>query len=85
MVQQAIETDLCSHSFVAGLVEELKSLVESDLLSFQCVFGPRSCNRAPHELAALGLCCVDGEEHITCDVPENIIVIVTDDMSANIN
>lgn len=85
MVQQAIVTDQFSHSASAGLLEEVKSLVDSNLLSFQCVFNSRNCNRAAHELAVLGLCCVEGEEHITCDVLENILVIVADDLSANVN
>lgn len=52
-------------------------------LSFQCVSKPKVCNRAAHELAVLGLCNVEGEEHFTCNVPDKVHVIVADDMSAN--
>ena len=86
MVQQAIVTEQYSNSACAGLVEEVQSLVDSNLLSFQCAFNKsRYCNCAAHEVAVLGLCCVEGKEHITCDVPENILVIVADDLSANAN
>ena len=70
-------TDQFSHPASAGLLE-VKSLVDSNLLSFH---KSRNCNRAAHELVVLGLCCVEGEEHITCDVSENI----ADDLSANVN
>jgi len=84
--KQLCQTNFLTPLQLAGLLEEVKSLVDSNLLSFQCVFNSRNCNRAAHELAVLGLCCVEGEEHITCDdVPENILVIVADDLSANVN
>jgi hypothetical protein len=57
-------------------VEELKFLVESKFLNFQCVFRPRSCNKAAHELAVMGLSCVEGKEHISC-------VLVAHDLSAS--
>jgi hypothetical protein len=62
-------------------VEELKFLVESNFLNFQCVFRPRSCNKAAHELAVMSRSCVKGEEHISCDVP--LHVLVADDLSAS--
>jgi hypothetical protein len=64
-------------------VEESKFLVESNFLNFQCVFRPHFCNKAAHEFAVMGLSCVEGEEHISCDVPVNIRVLVADDLSAN--
>lgn len=59
---------------------ELKFLVASDISSFRCVFKSRVCNRAAHELATLGLGSAKGEEHITCNIPDNVRVIVVDDM-----
>jgi len=52
--------DSHSSSLSAGLIDEMKDLVEAKLFSFSCMHVPRACNRAAHELAALGLCCVEG-------------------------
>jgi hypothetical protein len=43
----------------------------------------RECNRAAHELAALGYLCNEGEELVTNSLPKNVSVIVANDMLAN--
>jgi len=50
----AINTGAYSESAVGSLVDELKSLVVANFISFQCVFKVRECNRAAHRLAMLG-------------------------------
>jgi hypothetical protein len=78
MVQQAFETDMYSLSHAGGLVKSLTSL---NFLSFDCVFKATTCcNRAAHELARLGVSCVEGEVHITCNAPDSVFVIVADDL-----
>jgi len=52
--------DSHSSSPSAGLIDEMKDQVAAKLFSFSCMHVPRACNRAAHELAALGLCCVEG-------------------------
>ena len=76
LVQQAIVTYSHAHSPVAGLIVEIKDLVASNLLSFCCAFIPHIGNCAAHEMAVLGLSRVEGAEHISCDVPKTICVIV---------
>lgn len=39
---------------VGVLITEIKSLVSSAFISFECSFKSRVCNRAAHELAAQG-------------------------------
>ena len=36
------------------LIAEIKSLVSSCFISFECFFKSRDCNKAAHELAVLG-------------------------------
>jgi len=57
MVVQAVSTNEFDDSVVGLLVSEIKNLVYSCFLSFQCVLRSRECNQAAHELAKLGLLC----------------------------
>jgi hypothetical protein len=47
------------------------------------VFIGRECNRAAHKLAVLGYVCNEGEEVISNSLPENVSVIVANDLLAN--
>ena len=42
----------------------------------------RNCNKAAHVLAALGVGGVEGEEHVSCNPPDSVVVIVADDLSS---
>jgi hypothetical protein len=56
-------------------------LVHVNLLEFECKFLSRVGNRAAHALAALGYVCVEGEDLITSSIPDDVHVIVSDDLS----
>lgn len=83
MVKQA----LCSFDFDAtpagGLICELKSLVHSIFLQFECIFKSRDCNCVAHALAELGYECVGGEEIISNSIPCNIPALVAADVLAD--
>lgn len=81
-VVKAIKTSAYNYAAVGYLVEEIKSLIELNFISVECVFACRICNRAAHELAALGLACNEGEEEFTNSLPQSVSVIVADDLSA---
>ena len=83
MVVQAVSTNDFDDSVVGLLVSEIKNLVSSCFLSFQCVFRSRECNQAAHELAKLGLLCNQGEEQIMSSIPEGVHVCVANDMLAS--
>jgi len=68
---------------VDHLVDEIKSLVFSNFISFECIHVGRDCNRAAHERAALGHLCNEGEEVITNSIPDAVLVIVANDLIAN--
>jgi ribonuclease HI len=82
-VVKAINSDAYDMSVVGHLVEEIKSLASSNLISFEFVHVGRDCNRAAHELAALGSLCIEGEEVFTNSIPENVMVFVANDLLAN--
>ena len=82
-VVKAINSDVYDMSVVGHLVDEIKSLVFSNFISFECVHVGRDCNRAAHELAALGHLCNEGEEVITNSIPDALLVIVANDLIAN--
>ena len=42
----------------------------------------RSCNEAAHKLAKLGYLCLEGEETISNSLPDDIVVIVANDLLA---
>jgi ribonuclease HI len=82
-VVKAINSDAYDMSVAGHLVEENKSLASLNLISFECVHVSRDCNRAAHELAALGILCNEGEEVFTNSIPENVMVFVANDLLAN--
>ena len=45
----------------------------------------RVCNRAAQGLAAFGVGSVEGEEHLSCNIPDCVSVIVVDDLSTKCN
>ena len=81
-VVKALKSCSYDDSVVGHLIDETKFLLASNFLSWKCVFIGRICNRAAHELAALGNLCNEGEELISISVPENIAVIVANDLLA---
>ena len=70
MVVQALNTNDYDETIVGVLIVEIKSIVSSCFISFECSFKSRDCNKAAHELAVLGHMCVRGEEQITSSIPE---------------
>jgi hypothetical protein len=79
----AVNSEVYDASAVSHLIEEIKSLLSLNFISFECVFGSRSCNEAAHVLAKLGHMCTEGEEIISDSTPECISVIVANDLLAN--
>jgi hypothetical protein len=65
-----------------GLIEALKFLARTNFVEFHCNFLGRAGNRDAHVLARLGYRCIDGEELITNTILDDVIVIVSDDLSA---
>ena len=65
-----------------GLIEELKFQARINFVEFHCNFLGRAGNRATHVLAGLGYRCIDGEELITSTILDDVIVIISDDLSA---
>ena len=61
-------------------MEELKFFISTNFISFECVRIPRICNKAAHVLAALGVDSTEGAEHLACNVPDSVNVIVVDDL-----
>jgi len=83
LIKQALaSTEVCDRR-EEGLVNELKFLVSTSFIHFECVFRGRDCNRVAHELASLGYDCVEGNELISSSIPEHIAVIVAADLSAD--
>jgi len=78
----AVNSEVHDASAVGHLMEEIKSLLSLNFISFECVFGSRSCNEAAHVLAKLGHMCTEGEI-ISDSIPECISVIVANDLLAN--
>lgn len=81
MVQQAMATSNPDSRPEGGLVEELKFMCSLNFIEFSCNFLGKAGNRATHVLAALGYECVEGEELISSLIPDDILVIVFDDLS----
>jgi hypothetical protein len=82
MVKQALLSEMHSLSAVRDLVEELKCLTELNFISFECVHVSINYNKAAHVLAALGVGGVEGKEHVSCNPPDSVDVIVADDLSS---
>jgi ribonuclease HI len=81
-VQQAVQAKGFDTRPEGGLIEELKSLARSNFNAFVCNFLGRDGNRAAHALAGLGYSCIEGEALITSTIPDDVFVIVSDDLSA---
>jgi hypothetical protein len=62
-------------------VEELKFLARVNFIYFECNFLSRDGNRVAHAMAALGFGCIEREEFITSSAPQDVHVIVCDDLS----
>ena len=79
MIQQELfSAEPCARP-EGNMADDLKALVHSNFLQFECVFKNRDCNRAAH---ALGYECVEGDELITSPTPSNVLVIVTANIAA---
>jgi ribonuclease HI len=83
MVKQAMLSEKYSLAMVRGLVEELKWLTATNFISFDCVHVSRTCNKAAHMLAALGVGGAEGEDHVSCNIPDSVDVFVADDLSSH--
>ena len=81
MVKQALTTNDFAKSMSGGLIDELKSLVSSNFINLS---RSRVCNRAAQGLAAFGVGSVEGEEHTTCTAPDNVLVIVVEELSTQV-
>jgi ribonuclease HI len=80
-VQQAVQAQGFDILPEGGLIEELKSLTWFNFNVFVYNFLGRDGNRAAHALAGLGYSCIEGEALITSTIPDDVFVIVTDDLS----
>jgi hypothetical protein len=83
-VKQALTSELQDLSAAGTLVDELKFVTLTSFLSFECVQIPRTCNKAAHVLAALGVGSTEGAEHMSCAVPDSVNVTVVDDLSTQV-
>jgi hypothetical protein len=81
-VQQAVQAKGFDTRPEGGLIEKLKSLARSNFIAFVCNFLGRDGNRAAHALAGLGYSYIEGEALITSTIPDDVFVIVSDDLSA---
>jgi hypothetical protein len=82
-VVRAIKTDAYSRSALGDLIEEIKTLSNLNFLSFECVFIGRECNGAAHELIVLGHLCAEGEETVSCSMPDSVSIIIANHLLAN--
>jgi hypothetical protein len=53
-VVRAMNSAVYANSAVVHLIEEIKLLLSSKFINFECVFVARICNEAAHELATWG-------------------------------
>ena len=77
-------SSLYDGSAVGLLISEIKSLLDSNFLYFECVYVGRDRNRAAHELAALSYACNEGDELIANSIPDYVSVIVANDLLHNV-
>jgi hypothetical protein len=75
-VVKAMRSMAYDDSVVSHLIAEIKSLLGLNYLRHECVFVGRDCNQAAHKLTALGYLCTEGEDLVTCSLPESVSVIV---------
>ena len=71
-VVHAVYSDAFDLSAVTNLVEELRSLLSFNFISWRVQQRPRSCNRVAHELAILGSVCDPDEDHVLASIPAHI-------------
>lgn len=79
---RAIKNDAYAGFAFGHPLAEIKSLLNLNFLSFDCVFAARVCNEAPHELAELGHLCAEGEQIVLDSLPDSMYVIVANDLLA---
>ena len=82
-VKQAFYSDDFDDNAVGGLIAELKFFVLVNFSRFCCVSVSRECNRVAHAIAASGYECVEGFGQILSSLPDQINVIVADELSAH--
>jgi hypothetical protein len=80
-VQAALQSQSYDVRPEGGLIEELKSFASLNFSNFTCNFLGRARNKAAHVLASLGYDCVEGEALISSVIPDDIVVIVSNDLS----
>ena len=80
-VQSALQSQSYDVRPEGGLIEELKLFASLNFSDFTCNFLGRSRNRAAHVLASLGYGCIEGQALITSAIPDDVLVIVSDDLS----
>jgi hypothetical protein len=80
-----VQAALQSHSYdvcpEGSLIEELKSFANFNFSNFICNSLGSAGNKATHVLASLGYDCVEGEALISSAIPDDIVVIVSNDLS----
>jgi hypothetical protein len=82
MVVQAVNSSEFDRSSLGGLIWELKDLLVSNFTSWSIAHNPRSCNLAPHSLAALGACLSPGADPILDSIPNCIHSLVAKDLAS---
>ena len=75
-VKLALSTEENDLSLAGSIVEELKFIVSTSFVSFECILVPRNRNRAAHVLAAVGVGSSEGEEHLSCNTPDHPIRLI---------
>jgi hypothetical protein len=83
VIQQELVSSAPCDRHEGGLVDELRSLIRSNFVHFECSFKSRVCNEAAHALADLAYACIEGEEIVSNSIPSTVNVIVNADFSAN--
>jgi len=78
-VVQAVYSEEYMLSDVCNLVEEFRSLLTWNFISWQVQQRPRSCNRVAHELASLGSVCHPNEEPQLVSIPASIQSVIAED------
>ena len=73
-VKLALSTEENDLSLAGGIVEELKFIVSTSFVSFECIHVPRNG----------GVGSTEGEEHLSCNTPDCVNVIVVDDLSTRV-
>jgi ribonuclease HI len=80
-VQGALQSQSYDVRPEGGFTEELNPFASLNFSNFTCNFLDRARNKAAHVLVNLGYDCVKGEALISSAVPDDIVVIISDDLS----